>query len=631
MTNIDIQSFTTVSSVNDSDYILLARYSGTNGKIRMALLINNMVAKISPTITADGYWRIGGVDTGVRAEGRTPQMALVDGNISVRYSDAEAWQAIVSIEELRLDFDMLTPEQIAQLKMTYDDLSEADKAELMKPAMEAAQRADDATEASEKQTKLCKAATDDANDTALHPTYIGQDNYVYTWNKTTRTYDKTDIYVRGEAFHISKVFPSVAAMEAYQGADIAEGDFVLIDTGDVENPDNAKLYVKNATGWGFLVDMSGAIGFTGRTPQFSIGTVTAGEPNSGAHATLTEDGVDSDNNPKYKLNLVIPKGDTFTYSDLTPDNIAELQRPANDMISRLEDTDDAVKEAERLRVLAENQRVTDENTRKSNETARQSEETARASAEAKRVQTENERAQAEDERADDEAARKLAETGRVNAEDARVKAEASRVSAEVLREQAERLRQDNTSNAIDDAEEATAGANAATEIISRYPPKVVGGTWHVYSIADSAYIDTGSSALGKSPYISNVETWMVYNDMTGVYEDTHVAVNSTYELTKEKVESVLTGEIATHTHYGQQYRAQVYDTLPDLDALTEYTDGQGTHPFLPGNDIYVLNSDEPTGYANYKLAVTVTGNKWVRIPQIAEGWKIVLVRNSAAQ
>lgn len=631
MTNIDIQSFTTVSSVNTSDYVLLSRYSGTHGKIRMALLQDNLLARISPAITVDGYWTIGGVSTGVRAEGRTPLIDLVDGNICVRYSTSEAWQAIVSLEELKLDFDMLTPEQVAQLKMTYADLSEADKAELMKPALEAAARSDEQTAETKAQTELCKEATDDANDTASHPTYIGVDNYVYAWNKATKAYDKTEIYVRGEAFHISKVFVSIAEMNSYQGSDVKAGDFALIDTGDVEDPDNAKLYVKNATGWGFLVDMSGAIGFTGRTPQFSIGTVTAGAPDSGAHASLSEDGTDSDNNPKYKLNLTIPKGDTFKYSDLTPANIADLQRPANDMIGVLTATDNAVKLAESERVSAENIRVSSENTRTANETARKTAETGREKTEAARVQTENERVLAEDERADAEAARKIAEAARAQAETLRAQAEASRVSVEASRVTAEVKRQTDTYKAIGDAEAATSNANQATEIMRQYPPKVVDGTWRVYSIAAAGYIDTGSSALGKSPHISDVETWMVYNDLTGEYEDTHVAVNSTYELTKGKVESVLTGEIATHTHYDQHYRAQVYDELPDLDALTEYTDGNGTRQFLPGNDIYVLNADEPTGYANYKLAVTVTGNKWVRIPQIAEGWKILLVRNSATQ
>ncbi|WP_459187284.1 tail fiber domain-containing protein [Parabacteroides sp. APC149_11_2_Y6] len=157
-----------------------------------------------------------------------------------------------------------------------------------------------------------ETATANANDTANHPTYIGEDNYVYKWNKATKAYDKTDIYVKGDAFSIKKVYASVAALQAdVNNAEIEVGDFVLVNTNNVEDPDNAKLYVKvqNTNGsyaYDFLVDMSGAIGFTGKTPQFSIGTVSSGVTPA---VTLSENGVDSNGNPRYKLNLVLPKGE----------------------------------------------------------------------------------------------------------------------------------------------------------------------------------------------------------------------------------------------------------------------------------------------------------------------------------
>ena len=50
----------------------------------------------------------------------------------------------------------------------------------------------------------------------------------------------------------------------------------------------------------------GEDGADGKTPQITIGTVTKGDT---ASATLTADGVDDNGNPKFKLNLVLPKGD----------------------------------------------------------------------------------------------------------------------------------------------------------------------------------------------------------------------------------------------------------------------------------------------------------------------------------
>ena len=181
-------------------------------------------------------------------------------------------------------------------------------------ANQAAIEANKSAENAEGKAQAAQDAADNANDTAEHPTYIGQDHYVYKWNKTTSSYDKTDIYTKGDAFSIKKVYASVAELEAdADNAGIAEGDFVLVNTGDVENPDNAKLYVKTKSDAGvysyeFLVDMSGAIGFTGKTPQFSMGTISTLEAGSSATATVSEDGVDSDGNPKYKINFAIPRG-----------------------------------------------------------------------------------------------------------------------------------------------------------------------------------------------------------------------------------------------------------------------------------------------------------------------------------
>ena len=173
----------------------------------------------------------------------------------------------------------------------------------------AAQSANTAASNANEKAVLADTAAANANDTAEHPTYIGQDHYVYKWNKTAQAYDKTDIYTKGDAFSIKKVYASVANMEADKSnPDIAEGDFVLVNTGDVEDPDNAKLYVKADGDFEFLVDMSGAIGFTGKTPQFSMGTATTLEAGASAIVTVSDDGSDSDGNPKYKINFAIPRG-----------------------------------------------------------------------------------------------------------------------------------------------------------------------------------------------------------------------------------------------------------------------------------------------------------------------------------
>lgn len=69
---------------------------------------------------------------------------------------------------------------------------------------------------------------------------------------------------KGDAFAIQKVYSSIAEMNAdYSGTDVAVGQFVMIDTGSVEDPDTGKLYVKGLQAYEFIVDLSGAQGIQG--------------------------------------------------------------------------------------------------------------------------------------------------------------------------------------------------------------------------------------------------------------------------------------------------------------------------------------------------------------------------------
>ena len=119
------------------------------------------------------------------------------------------------------------------------------------------------------------------------------------------------------------------------------------------------------------------------------------------------------------------RGKAFEYSDFTPEEIKELQKPASDMINALDTLDKAVTANEQQRINNENTRVSSENTRKESESLRKS---------------------AEDTRASNEEARKKAETSRVSAEDNRVEAEQSRVEAESNRVKAETLRVEKENN-----------------------------------------------------------------------------------------------------------------------------------------------------------------------------------------
>ncbi|MEI2419574.1 collagen-like protein, partial [Arthrospira platensis SPKY2] len=62
----------------------------------------------------------------------------------------------------------------------------------------------------------------------------------------------------GEPFKIVKIYESVDAMNKdFSNGDVKENEIVLINTGNVEDEDNAKLYIKGADQYKFLVDLSG--------------------------------------------------------------------------------------------------------------------------------------------------------------------------------------------------------------------------------------------------------------------------------------------------------------------------------------------------------------------------------------
>lgn len=312
--------------------------------------------------------------------------------------------------------------------------------------------------------KACDDATNKALSTYSHPPYVDADGYYYKWNVSTGSYDKTDVNLTGKAFQIKKVFSSVSAMNATDVNTFAENDFVLINTVNVEDEDNAKLYVValNEQGqkfYSYLVDMSGFRGFTGKTPQIVIGSVNTLAPGSSASASLVANGTDASGNPVYTLNFAIPKGEKITLADLTEDEIKLLQKPANDAIVACNDATGKANAATSAAnaAAAKANAAADDAISKSAEVGKLNSKVA--ADEEDRVRAESGRVSAENERVDAETTRKQAETDRAAAEDTRVEAEQSRADAETKRES-------DFTTAIKAAETATTGAETCNVELS---------------------------------------------------------------------------------------------------------------------------------------------------------------------
>ena len=360
---------------------------------------------VPPFIGSNGNWWVDNRDTGVKATAETPYIGENDhwftyDPINKVYVDTGIEARGLSAYDIAVKLGFKGSEQdwIDSLSKASEDAAIA-ALEAATKANEAADKANQAVEEIEGIIDDAIAATDKAEEIASNPPKI-VDNDWWIYNYDTKQYVNTGISAIGDAFTYKKEYPSIEAMEADWGtADVKLGEYVLINTNDVEDPDDAKVYLKTQEGWKFIVDLSGMQGIQGWSAY----------------------------------EVAVKHGFVGTEEEW----VQSLKQPALDAAAealdakaQVEATEQAVKEAESLRVTAEQGRVNAENTRVSNENTRISNEDSRKAEESKRVTAENARIAAEN-------SRKEAESSRVNAESDRVEAEGARAAAEQLRANSE--------------------------------------------------------------------------------------------------------------------------------------------------------------------------------------------------
>lgn len=360
---------------------------------------------VPPFIGSNGNWWVDNRDTGVKATAETPYIGENDhwftyDPINKVYVDTGIEARGLSAYDIavKLGFEGSEQDWIDSLSKASEDAAVA-ALDAANKANEAADKANQAVEEIEGIVDDAIAATDKAEEIASNPPKI-VDNDWWIYDYDTKQYVNTGIVAIGDAFTYKKEYPSVEAMEADWGtADVKLGEYVLINTNDVEDPDDAKVYLKTQEGWKFIVDLSGMRGIQGWSAY----------------------------------EVAVKHGFVGTEEEW----VQSLKQPALDAAAKaleakaqVEATEQAVKEAEALRVTAEQGRVNAENTRVSNENTRISNEDSRKAEESKRVTAENARIAAEN-------SRKEAESSRVNAESDRVEAEGARVAAEQLRANSE--------------------------------------------------------------------------------------------------------------------------------------------------------------------------------------------------
>ena len=403
---------------------------------------------VPPFIGSNGNWWVDNKDTGVKATAESPYIGDNDhwftyDPINKVYVDTGIEARGLSAYDIAVKLGFKGSEQdwIDSLSKASEDAAIA-ALEAANKANEAADKANQAIEEIEGIVDDAIAATDKAEEIASNPPKIVDgDWWIYDYD--TKQYVNTGIATISGAFTYKKEYPSVEAMEADWGtADVKLGEYVLINTNDVEDPDDAKVYLKTQEGWKFIIDLSGMQGIQGWSAY----------------------------------EVAVQHGFVGTEEEW----VQSLKQPALDAAAealeakaQVEATEQAVKEAEASRVTAEQGRVNAENTRVSNENTRISNEDSRKAEESKRVTAENARIAAENSRKSEEDIRKTNEANRISAESARASAETLRASAEAERNTNEQKRIEEETKRISSEEGRVA---AETERVDNEDARIAAET-----------------------------------------------------------------------------------------------------------------------------------------------------------
>lgn len=106
------------------------------------------------------------------------------------------------------------------VKVSLEDIQTAyqDVVNAVKNSEVATKNANIAASNAEEKATAANTAAQDAEKVANNPTYIGKDHYVYVYNKDTESFDKTDIYCKGEPGSSFRVAGEYATLEALKSA-----------------------------------------------------------------------------------------------------------------------------------------------------------------------------------------------------------------------------------------------------------------------------------------------------------------------------------------------------------------------------------------------------------------------------
>ena len=136
------------------------------------------------------------------------------------------------------------------VKVSLEDIQTAyqDVVNAIKKSEEATSNANNAASNAEEKAAAANTAAQNAEKVANNPTYIGKDHYVYVYNKDTESFDKTDIYCKGEpgsSFRVAGEYDTLEALKSAVPDGSAVDGFMAVGT---EAPYDYYAWVSSAGG-----------------------------------------------------------------------------------------------------------------------------------------------------------------------------------------------------------------------------------------------------------------------------------------------------------------------------------------------------------------------------------------------
>lgn len=415
---------------------------------------------VSPFIGSNGNWWVDNRDTGIPAAGKNPYIGE-NGNWWVYDALANDYIDTGVIAKGTSAYDIAVSNGFQGTEQEWLESLKEPAKKAAEEALKAAEEANEAADRVDEGLTSVNEAIEDANtaiDNAEQATANAQevavntpkivDTYWYIYDLNTHSYVNTFVEAVGKSFKIVKSYPSEDALMAdFDNPEVDYGEFVWIRTGNVEDPEDSRLYLKTEEGWDLVGDLSGMQGIEGQS----------------AYEIAVEHGyVGSEND--WLQSIKQPALDAADEALAAKDEIIAAQ--------------DSIEAAEEARVEAEKDREEAEGVRASNEATRQQQEADREKDTADAINAVNEAKNAT------EAAIKEAQTQADRAKDyadnpPKIENDKWYLWSEV------------TDSYLDTGVKATG--------IHGKSPYIEGGTWWVYNDETDEYWDTSISV--NSDYV----------------------------------------------------------------------------------------------------------------------------------